>query len=43
MKRQHHEARVVERAKKIARSGRHIGWFYVACELQHGRGEPLAL
>ena len=42
MKKQHHEARVVKGAKEIARSGRHIGWFYVASELRE-RGEPLAL
>ena len=42
MKKKDHEARLVKLAKEIAASGRHIGWYYVACELRR-KGEPLAL
>jgi hypothetical protein len=42
MKKQDHEARLVKRAKKMAKTGRHNGWFYVARELRD-RGEPLAM
>jgi hypothetical protein len=41
-KRKDHEARLIRRAREIAASGRHIGWFYVAHELRN-LGEPLAL
>jgi len=34
------EARILKRAKEIAATGDHIGWFYVAHALT---GEPLAL
>ena len=42
MKKKDHEARIMKRAREIAKSGRHNGWFYVAWEL-HENGEPLAL
>lgn len=37
------KARVIKRAKEVAASGRHVGWFYVAWELKEKMGEPLAL
>ena len=37
-----HEQRIVKAARKIAETGRHNGWFYVAWELRD-QGEPLAL
>lgn len=37
-----HEERVAKLARGIANTGRHNGWFYVACELRE-KGEPLAL
>src|SRR5687767_11986624 len=36
------EARILRRAREIASSGRHIGWYYVASELHFQMGEPLA-
>ncbi len=36
------EERITRRAKEIASTGRHIGWWYVAQELRGG-GEPLAI
>lgn len=41
-KRETHEQRIVKQARKIAETGRHNGWFYIAWELRDG-GEPLAL
>jgi hypothetical protein len=37
-----HEDRIAKQARKIAETGRHNGWFYIACELRR-QGEPLAL
>ena len=36
------EERIHRAARKVAKSGRHIGWWYVAHELRRG-GEPLAV
>jgi hypothetical protein len=36
------EARILKRAREIARTGRHIGWYYVEAELRFQMGEPLA-
>jgi hypothetical protein len=36
------QARLLRRAREIASSGRHIGWYYVASELRFQMGEPLA-
>jgi hypothetical protein len=33
----------LRRAREIASSGRHIGWYYVASELRFQTGEPLAI
>ena len=36
------EQRLLSRAGEIASSGRHIGWWHVASELQFKGGGPLA-
>ncbi len=36
-----HEKRILKLAWAIAETGKHNGWFYIACELQT-QGEPLA-
>ena len=42
MNRKIREARILKRAREIAASGRHIGWYYVEAELHTKMGEPLA-
>jgi hypothetical protein len=42
MNRKTREARILKRAREIAKSGRHIGWYYVEAELRTRVGEPLA-
>lgn len=42
MKHKHHAERLTKRAREIAATGRHNGWFWIAGELQRG-GEPLAM
>lgn len=37
-----HEKRILKKARAIAETGRHNGWFYIAMELQLDAGEPLA-
>ena len=37
-----HAARITKRAREIAETGRHNGWFWIAAELQQD-GEPLAM
>jgi hypothetical protein len=37
------EQRILKKAEEIARSGRHVGWWYVATELQFERERPLAI
>jgi hypothetical protein len=37
-----HAARITKRAREIAKTGRHNGWFWIAGELQQA-GEPLAM
>jgi hypothetical protein len=36
------EARILKRAREIAATGKHIGWYYVEAELRFQMGEPLA-
>lgn len=42
MKREDHRKRLGKRARAIAASGRHNGWFHLAWELRD-LGEPLAV
>jgi hypothetical protein len=42
MNRKTREARILKRAREIAKTGRHIGWYYVEAELRTQMGEPLA-
>lgn len=37
-----HEKRILKKAREIAETGRHSGWFHIAMELQLAAGEPLA-
>ena len=43
MKKSDREQRTVKKAREIAKSGRHIGWWYVASELQFQGGDPQAI
>ena len=42
MNRKAREARILKRAREIAKTGKHIGWYYVEAELRFQMGEPLA-
>ena len=42
MNRKTREVRILKRAREIAKTGRHIGWYYVEAELRTRMGEPLA-
>ena len=43
MKAADRQQRTLKKARAIAKSGRHIGWYYVAAELQFGGGDPQAI
>ncbi len=38
-----HEKRILKKAREIAETGRHNGWFHIAMDLQLAVGEPLAV
>ena len=37
------EQRTIKKAREIAKSGRHIGWWYVATEMTVDGGDPKAV